>query len=472
MVKNKSKYKTTLKRLDAQPKNGQVKTSTESNAVTLSNELNWLSDVLDCRFKNYFGKENSIGSIYKIKPPVVENDESQYANLIKVHKLNFEERIMLVLSICPWVKPELLDVFFLQNSTFNRGFSEFGGIKGVGHGGFICTGETVMFVLAENQLNTRFLLNHLFDGGHILSKLGIVTMESAVSGEPFLSGRLHLSREYAELLTTGKSRKPNFSKDFPAKLIESNLEWGDLVLPKKTLDQIEEVEVWIKYGEKLMDEWGLRKKIRPGIRALFHGPPGTGKTMTSCLLGKLTGRDVYRIDLSMVISKYIGETEENLGKVFNQAENKNWILFFDEADALFGSRIQTESSNDMFANQQVSYLLQRIEDFDGVVILSSNMKSNIDKAFIRRFETMVHFAIPGKTERNKLWKNGFSKNSVLENNIDLKKISADYELTGGAIMNIVRHSSLMALKRNSNEIRLSDIEQGIRREFSKEGRTL
>ncbi|MDG1331954.1 MAG: ATP-binding protein [Crocinitomicaceae bacterium] len=458
--------------MDGKNDTGRMVDELTHNAADLSKELNWLADVMDCRFNNYFRKENDIDSIKKVMAPSLKKSKSSYAKLVNELGLNFEERILLILGIAPVVKPELLDVFFLQNSTFNRGFTEFGGVKGVGHGGFVPTGETAMFILAEDSLEKRFSLHGLFDGGHILSKMGIITIEAAIPGEPFLSGKILLSREYAELFTTGKSRKPNFSKEFPAKLIETQLEWSDLVLPKKSLDQIEEVQLWIRYGNVLMDDWGLRKKIRPGIRVLFHGPPGTGKTMTSCLLGKLTGRDVYRIDLSMVISKYIGETEANLSKVFNQAENKNWILFFDEADALFGTRIQTESSNDMFANQQVSYLLQRIEDFNGVVILSSNMKSNIDKAFVRRFETMVHFKIPSAPERFRLWEGGFSDACKLDKSIDLEKLAKEYELSGGVIMNVVRFSSLMALKRNSRVIKMNDIQLGIRREYLKEGKTL
>src|SRR5262249_46521096 len=154
------------------------------------------------------------------------------------------------------------------------------------------------------------------------------------------------------------------------KRIHTDLDWSELVLEEDTLHGVQEIRDWLEFGDTLLDEWGMRKKIKPGFRALFHGPPGTGKTFTATLLGKSAGREVYRIDLSMVVSKYIGETEKNLSGVFDQAEHKHWILFFGEADALFGRRTQTTSSNDRYANQEVSYLLQRMEDFPGVVILA------------------------------------------------------------------------------------------------------
>jgi SpoVK/Ycf46/Vps4 family AAA+-type ATPase len=203
---------------------------------------------------------------------------------------------------------------------------------------------------------------------------------------------------------------------------------------------------------------------------LFYGPPGTGKTFTASLLGKYSGLDVYRIDLSMVVSKFIGETEKNLANVFNQAEHKNWILFFDEADALFGKRTQTSSSNDRYANQEVSYLLQRIEDFPGVVILATNLKANLDDAFSRRFQSMIHFPVPGPAQRMRLWQRAFSEKSRLEDQVNLKELASKYEMTGGAIINITRYSSLMALKRGTNVILKRDILTAIRKEFGKEGK--
>jgi SpoVK/Ycf46/Vps4 family AAA+-type ATPase len=219
-----------------------------------------------------------------------------------------------------------------------------------------------------------------------------------------------------------------------------------------------------------MHGWGMAKKLRPGYRSLFYGPPGTGKTMTACLLGKATGQDVYKIDLSQVVSKYIGETEKNLGKVFDQAQSRGWILFFDEADALFGKRSETKDSHDRYANQEVSFLLQRIESFDGIAILASNQRANMDDAFARRFESMVFFPIPRPEERLRLWQQGFSAQSQLESTLDLEKIAHEHALAGGAIMNVIRYASLEAIKHQRTTIATADVLQGIRREYGKEGK--
>ena len=147
----------------------------------------------------------------------------------------------------------------------------------------------------------------------------------------------------------------------------------------------------------------------------------------------MTGVQTCALPISMVVSKYIGETEKNLANVFDQAVNKNWILFFDEADALFGKRTQTSSSNDRYANQEVSYLLQRVEDYPGVVILATNLKTNIDEAFARRFQTSVHFAMPDADQRLRLWQGMFASSRLLAADTDLAKLAESYELSGGAI---------------------------------------
>jgi SpoVK/Ycf46/Vps4 family AAA+-type ATPase len=238
------------------------------------------------------------------------------------------------------------------------------------------------------------------------------------------------------------------------------------------MSQVEEIVTGIVYHDTLMYKWGFSKKLKPGCKSLFYGPPGTGKTLVACLIGKRCNLDVYRIDLSTIVSKYIGETEKNLEKIFQMAENRQWILFFDEADALFGKRTGVSSSHDRYANQETAYLLQRIEDFKGVVILASNLKSNIDEAFSRRFQSVIYFPVPQANERLKLWNQSFAQPTVLEDGFDTKHFAKKYELTGGMILNVIRYCSLMALKRNENIIRTIDAENGIQKEMMKEGRLM
>jgi len=257
---------------------------------------------------------------------------------------------------------------------------------------------------------------------------------------------------------------------FLQKKIDTEFEWDELILEPHTMSQVLEILAWINYGDELLDDLDLRKKLKPGYRTLFYGPPGTGKTLTASLLGSVTGHSVYRIDLALVVSKYIGETEKNLEKIFKKAENKNWILFFDEADSLFGKRTSITNSLDRHSNQEVSYLLQRVEDYTGVVILSTNMKSNLDDSFTRRFQSIIHFPVPKEYERRVLWENAFSKKMKLETKVDLKNIAADYELSGGSIMNVIRYASLMMLKNENKVIKERDILDGIKREFQKEGK--
>ena len=440
------------------------------NANVLTRELLWFSEVIDTRMKLYFGKECKYDSVFGITPPLHLESETPYVRFLHYYKLNPAERVVLMLALAPHVCPQLLDNFWTKNTATDRGFTEFGGLKGTTHGGFLPTAETALFLLAGNDLKNRFAFTYLFEGNHFFSAHEILKLVPVGNGEPVLSGGLQLAREFIDQFTTGRLSKPNFSIEFPAKLISTQLEWSDLILPAKTHEQIDEIKTWVKHAPTLMLDWEMSKKLKPGFKTLFYGPSGTGKTFTACLLGKHCNMDVYRIDLSMMISKYIGETEKNLSKVFDMAEHKNWILFFDEADALFGKRTGVSDSHDRYANQQVSYLLQRIEDFNGVVILCTNLKSNIDEAFTRRFQSIIYFPMPGEEQRYKIWENAFPKITSKEAKLDMKQVASKYELTGGTIMNVVRYSSLMALSRNEKEIRLADVENGIKKEYIKEGK--
>jgi AAA+ superfamily predicted ATPase len=440
------------------------------NARDLEQELNWFGRLLEARIKKYFEQDASAPDFFDIAPPDLAESESPYAHFVRHYQLNFPERVAVVLGLIPHIRPRLLDIFYIKNKKFDRKFTEFGGIYGGPDGDFTPTGDTLAFILGGEDLLIRFSLQSLFNGDHFFARHNILRL-TPNGEEPVMKAPLRLSEETLSFLTTGQPRRPDFGVNFPARFIETQLTWDDLVLHPGTRRQIEEIHTWLQHGETLMIDWGMAPKLRPGYRSLFYGPPGTGKTMTACLLGKSTGRDVYKIDLSLVVSKYIGETEKNLSKVFDQAQHKGWILFFDEADALFGKRSETRDAHDRYANQEISFLLQRIETFDGIAILASNRRENLDEAFARRFESIIYFPIPRPDERLRLWKQGFSKEAQLEDALDLEKISQEHALSGGSIMNVIRYASLEALKAERTLIASEDILQGIRREYAKEGKS-
>ena len=261
------------------------------------------------------------------------------------------------------------------------------------------------------------------------------------------------------------------SIQFPAEKLETQLEWDDLILNEKTFQQIKELEIWLQHNDFLFNEWEMGKRLKAGYRVLFHGPAGTGKTLTASLLGKYTNKPVYRIDLSTVVSKYIGETEKNLSNLFNKAENKDWILFFDEADAIFGKRTNVRDAHDKYANQEVSYLLQRIESHSGLIILASNFRDNIDEAFTRRFQSIVTFELPGVKERMLIWKKNLPQKLQIANEIEWDEIAKKYELTGSNILNIIQFCALKVLNEKTDTLTPKILLQGIRREFLKENRT-
>ncbi len=443
-----------------------------ANARVLEQELLWFSEVLQTRINLHFGQACKYTAITEVAPPDLSSDSAEYARLVYQSDMSFDERIVLLLALIPHVRPEALDTLFVRNINFDRGFTEFGGWKGKTHGGFLPTCETAAFILAGNDLRRRLEIFHLFDESHFFRRQGILRLEYAESGEPLFSSALHLTSDYLHLLTSGDRKKPDHSREFPAKRITSPLEWSDLILGADVLAEIENINTWARYATTILDEWGLGRSIKRGYRSLFYGPPGTGKTLTATLIGKNAGVDVYRIDLSMVVSKYIGETEKNLANVFDQAESKNWILFFDEADALFGKRTATSSSNDRYANQEVSYLLQRVEDFPGIVVLATNMKANIDEAFARRFQSLVHFPMPDADQRRRLWEGMFSGTRRLEDGVNVAKLAEDYELSGGAIANVVRYGAINALQNGRQKISSSDLLKGVTKELRKEGRTV
>ncbi|MEG1477260.1 MAG: ATP-binding protein [Oscillospiraceae bacterium] len=256
------------------------------------------------------------------------------------------------------------------------------------------------------------------------------------------------------------------------KKISTPYKLDDLKLPPEQKQALQSLCNHVVYRHKVYDLWGMESKYPygRGVSALFTGPPGTGKTMAAHILSDMIHMHLYRIDLSQVVDKYIGETEKRLEEIFNTAEKSNVILFFDEADAIFGKRSEVNDAKDKYANTETSYILQRIEEYEGIVILATNYKKNIDEAFMRRIRYLVEFPLPSAATREEIWRGAFSNKIPLQD-IDFAYLARQFELSGGSIKNIVLNASFLAAGDNS-AVAMQHILLCVKRESLKMGRTM
>lgn len=465
-------------------------------------EFDYLTDLIRFRLGQYFPEGEEIG---EPAMPALDTWRLSYlAEFIWHNQLPLYDATLLLIGLAPHVQPDLFDKAVERTLGDSTNFPKIGGVRGKNSRSFLPTGETALFLLGGDDLDARLSVQQLFGAEHLLVQRKIIWLEEVPSGEPVLSGKIIMSQDYIDTFTFGKPSPPHFSMNFPAQRIKEQRSWESLVISTELVSQINEIINWLRYNDELMHKWSMGDRLKRGYRALFHGPSGTGKTLTAGLLGKELGRDVYKIDLSMVVSKYIGETEKNLELLFARAEDKGWILFFDEADALFGKRTNVRDAHDKYANQEVSYLLQRIEDYNGLLILATNMKNNIDDAFVRRFNAILKFPFPDANQRAQIWKKALPEDAVFrrrtasgdppivtEELVDIPETVKKYELTGGNIINVVHYAGIKGVEAlyEGNHVKqvevaegypegeepqltiyLSDIIDGIRRELIKEGK--
>ncbi|WP_339900876.1 ATP-binding protein [uncultured Cyclobacterium sp.] len=428
--------------------------------------LIFLEKVIKSRMDHELGKTETLA---KPNLDLFFDSNDFLGKTIKSLDIKNQELLLLSLAMVPYINPGFLSKMVQDYFPEGTSLPEFGGYKTKYHRGIIPTGETLMYLLAGSDPDSRKKYFSIFRDSRLL-KEGHIILGEAAEEEPFYAAPLYPDQEFADKILMESIRPPKPSTNFPAERIQTDLNWDDLVLSEKTLKQIKALEDWLIYNDRLMEEWGLKKSVKPGYRVMFFGPPGTGKTLAAGLLGKYTGKEVYRVDLSLVVSKYIGETEKNLSRLFQKASGKGWILFFDEADALFGKRTNLKDAKDKHSNQEVAYLLQRIEAYPEMVILASNFKSNLDTAFIRRFQTIIDFEPPGVAERLALWKQYLPKTVKLENKIVIEDLARKYQLTGANIVNIIQQLGLKTLAGKQSQINEDLLIQCIRYEIQKEGK--
>ncbi len=258
-----------------------------------------------------------------------------------------------------------------------------------------------------------------------------------------------------------------------AKKVRTRHVWGDLVLPADATAQLREICEQVRHRAQVFETWGFDEKLSlgRGLNALFAGPSGTGKTMAAAIMARELGLDLYKIDLSGVVSKYIGETEKNLARVFAEAEATSAILFFDEADALFGKRSEVKDAHDRYANVETSYLLQRMEEYDGISILATNLRRNMDDAFVRRIAFVVQFPVPEEPERLRLWQGVFPEATPRGEDVDLPFMAKQFKLAGGNIKNIALAAAFLAASDTAGVVSMRHVVRGTRRELQKMGKS-
>ncbi len=254
--------------------------------------------------------------------------------------------------------------------------------------------------------------------------------------------------------------------------VEPRYTWSDLVLPPDKLAQLRHIASWLIHRRVVHTQWGFGAKLSrgKGLNVLFSGPSGTGKTMAAEVLAREFALELFQIDLSSVVSKYIGETEKNLSAIFREAEHCQALLFFDEADALFGKRTEVKDAHDRYANIEVNYLLQRIEQYEGVVILATNLQRNLDDAFVRRMQDIVEFPFPDETLRERIWRTHFPAEAPQGDDIDFGFLAKQFKLPGGHIKNIVLYAAFLAARESPSVIRMEHLIQATNAEFQKQGK--
>ena len=258
-----------------------------------------------------------------------------------------------------------------------------------------------------------------------------------------------------------------------ANKIEPIYQWNDIVVPDTLREQLEEICQRVIHQEQVLSDWGFARKLARGIgvNALFAGVSGTGKTMAAEIIARELQLDLYKIDLSMVVSKYIGETEKNLSQLFEAARRANAILFFDEADALFGKRSEVHDSHDRYANIEISYLLQKMEQYEGLAILATNLRDNMDDAFTRRLQFVLEFPFPDEAHRCQIWQTLFPPEAPRDPAIDFGWLARQFRLSGGNIKNVVMAAAFLAAS-DGRPIGMSHLIQATRREYQKMGKVI
>jgi AAA+ superfamily predicted ATPase len=438
----------------------------EIHLETLVRELRWLEQVMSLRLEEDLAITSA--NVGDIPAPMLTMDSAYGAFMLEAG-YGEAERLLIILCFAQLFQPELLEGMLARVPPASPVHSMIGGITEKVSGRFFPTVQTALFLLAGNNHLQKAKYHLLITERHPLFTEGILRLEQP---SPFNSGiggqLLSLDKAYYYHFLDGRKVRLDETQNFPAMLLETDKTFADLVLAEDTFKSMQHL---VNYARSYRQMYTETKGRLQGYVTMFYGPPGTGKTMTASVIGKELGLDVYIVNLSRVISKYIGETEKNLEVIFDRLSGKECILFFDEADALFGKRSEVNEANDRYANQEVAYLLQKIDKCSCLVILATNFKQNLDFAFTRRILTYINIHWPDEPQRAELWRRALPEPFTYASEELPLQLAKKYALTGANIGNIIKLSCYKVMADGSRVIDAATLEPFIKQEYTKERRS-
>jgi len=387
-------------------------------------------------------------------PPLsVYDGEGPLAKVVSASGLSRAEALILVAALAPEVDERFNDLY---RKLAGRALGE--GLTG-----------TVARTLGARSFEGRMAMATLLAPGSTLRRVGLLELEPSPHGE--LAGTIRAESDLAAWVLGRPPISGRATPDFPATLLRTVHTLDDVVVTGAVARKLDELVARIRHREEVVYDWGFghRHDDVEGLVALFHGPPGTGKTMTAAAVAKHAGLAAYRVDLSALVSKYIGETEKQLARIFDRSARQRCVLVFDEADAVFGTRTAISDSHDLYANQTVSYLLSRVESHPGIVLLTTNLLSNIDDAFRRRIHVVIEFPTPGVGERVRLWRDVVPPELPLAADLDLHGLAERFSLTGAQIRDATIEAAYRAAA-DGKIVTNEHLTAGVRRQYEKAGR--
>jgi len=403
----------------------------------IEKELYWLEKLILIRIHNT-QKETQ----QAIPEPPQTNGEP-YSLLVESYKLSLPERIWLALALAKAVKPEILAYLGIDDEKIKYAI---GGYVKPYLNVFVPTLKTVLFLSAGEDyklmqehlaiLNPRNRL--ILDQILIMNCLGN-QRETEEREDDWINYHFRVPNTYLRYFLTGDEPRLDEDAGFPAYLATTSFDFEDIILSQTIRNELQDLMKYMTIRDQMLKIEHVKGKVRENYIVVFSGMPGTGKSITAKTLGKKMNLPVYIVDLSRVVSKYIGETEKNLEKIFDRFTGKPCLLFFDEADALFGKRTEVKDARDRYANQETAYLLQKIEEFSGVAILATNIQdveNTLDKAFQRRIRRHIHFDFPLEEERKELWEKALPASFTYPEGL-VERLAKDYQLNGASIYNII-----------------------------------